>query len=50
MEFKSTGTPFWRLVTTRLVDQGVVEQAATLQQAHDALGGRLDYLLNVLVR
>ena len=29
---------------------GVVQQAATLQQGHDALGGRLDYLLNVLVR
>jgi len=37
-------------VTTRLDDQGVDEQAATLQQAHDAPGGRLGDLLNVLVR
>ena len=37
-------------MTTRLVDQESVEQAATLQQTHEALGGRLDDLLNVLVR
>jgi hypothetical protein len=39
-----------RLWLAEFVDQGVVQQAASLQQAHDAPGGRLDDLLNVLVR